>query len=1484
MKRTPLHLTTILIATAFLASRAGGQTIWLGTNGVTASTNWSDANNWSTLTVPGSGDTVQFGEAGELGTASNIDNVVDSGFATGGGTVATLQYVNTNGFHTTLIVPTVTLNAGVVSVGTTSNSGGVTVNPTIIGPGAALNVTGASIGVSQGSNGKSIFDLSALDTLTATVTTLGVGAINYPAADSSDVGTLILAKTNVLTINGSTTSGSGSGVQSGFLIGDPRTSGPSSGSTVQLGKTNAIFANLIVVGARKGGTSTHFLIFNPGFTNASPIAVFRAPDGASPVPNWSIGDDFFASGGSTVCNGNANFVGGRIDALVTTNIVGRGQGGAGNRGTGTLTFEAGTLGVDTMVIGFQSGTTAGNGPGTGTVNVNGTGTLKVGNILYLTRATIAGSAANTTVGTLNLNGGTLAANSITNGGGGTSTLTLARGTLYLTNPMAGPGIVNFNVTNSVLHLNVNGSPVSTNLSVTNLNCGAITVTTNHIVIDSVTNILLPTIVPLIQYVNGASATNFVLDSAPAGYTTSLDVSVAGQIRLNITPINNNTARSIKWNGTDQGVWNTSSLDWETNGVNTSFNIGDSVRFDDSLAGTPNVNLQIPVTFASMFVSNNTTSYAISGAGKLAGTNGLVKQGGNSLLLDNSTANDYSGGTLISGGTVQLGNGDANGSLGTGTVTNNTSLVFNRSDTNTFANAVSGTGSLTQNGAGTLVLAGASTYTGPTLVNSGGLMLNGMLSSALTNAGGTTLSGTGTNIGVLDLSGALTPGSAGSAGTLTVGNSILETGATATFDVNSINTIGSGVNDLLQVNGNLTLNNNTLTLNFLGIPQAGVPYRLANYTGALTGTLNPTVALASGAPRPVATLDYSTAHQINVSFSGFGNLVWTGTGTEWDAGVSQNWSNQTSTVDPDFFYNGDSVLFDDTAVSTSVDLASGVVVQPSFITNNSVGNAFTISGAGQIGGNATLIKDGGSTLTLSTSNSYTGLTIIRNGTVKLGAVAAANFALGSTNTAVVITNNGTLDIAGFGGGAGTRTLGNKPVIVSGSGFNGQGAIMNSTGSRSDNAMAFVTLAGDSTLAANGTAGGFSWNIRTLGGGSALSTSGNPYNLTVLGPARLSLFSVVVDPALANIDVKGGQFDLGDFTSGLGNPTNTLTVESGATLSFLANNPPNTTTSLWNKVFILNGDGSANTVQNRGGSGHTLIGPVQLNGDCIFSGTLTNRGSISGPGNLITKGNVIISGTNTYQGNTTVNSGSTIILTGLSTLTNSPSIVLSATNSTLDVTACTPPVLALVSNQTISGNGNVFGSLTVSQNATIAPGVSAVGALTVTNVLTLHGTTSMELDQDGLTNDVLRGAAQIAYGGVLNVTSLSSAPTNGSSYKLFYASSYTGAFTNIVSTPALDPSLAWDTSTLTSDGTLRVKLAVVSQPAFNSVKLNGTNLIMSGTNAPLSGNYYVLSSTNVTLPLSNWTPVVTNTFDGSGNFIFTNGLIPGQPRTFFILQLP
>ena len=63
-----------------------------------------------------------------------------------------------------------------------------------------------------------------------------------------------------------------------------------------------------------------------------------------------------------------------------------------------------------------------------------------------------------------------------------------------------------------------------------------------------------------------------------------------------------------------------------------------------------------------------------------------------------------------------------GTLGTGAVTDSAALIFNETDSNTVANVISGSGTLTQAGSGTTILTGANTYTGTTTIGAGTLQI------------------------------------------------------------------------------------------------------------------------------------------------------------------------------------------------------------------------------------------------------------------------------------------------------------------------------------------------------------------------------------------------------------------------------------------------------------------------------------------------------------------------------------------------------------------------------------------------------------------------------------------------------------------------------------------------------------------------------------------------------------------------------------------
>jgi autotransporter-associated beta strand protein len=302
---------------------------------------------------------------------------------------------------------------------------------------------------------------------------------------------------------------------------------------------------------------------------------------------------------------------------------------------------------------------------------------------------------------------------------------------------------------------------------------------------------------------------------------------------------------------------------------------------------------------------------------------------------------------------------------------------------------------------------------------------------------------------------------------------------------------------------------------------------------------------------------------------------------------------------------------------------------------------------------------------------------------------------------------------------------------------------------------------------------------------------------------------------------------------------------------------------------------------------LAGPVELHGGVVFNvggNLLTISSVISGDGSLIKNGAspMILSSNNTYTGDTIINTG-VIRLGGVGSISNSPNVTI-VSGATLTVTGRVDATFTLQSGQTVLGNGVINGQLVTLPGATVSPGIGGVGALTVSNAVTLGGTTTMELNQDTATNDVLNVNSGITYGGTLNLVNIGSALTNGASFKLFKALSYGGTFSSIVpATPGTG--LAWKTNTLSS-GVISVGTGVVPGPTTNanitSVKLSGTNILLHGVNNNVPNtnfHYAVLSSTNLTLPLSNWTSIVTNSFNSDGTFDYTNAIVPGTPRVFY-----
>ncbi|MEZ0275876.1 MAG: beta strand repeat-containing protein, partial [Roseimicrobium sp.] len=254
---------------------------------------------------------------------------------------------------------------------------------------------------------------------------------------------------------------------------------------------------------------------------------------------------------------------------------------------------------------------------------------------------------------------------------------------------------------------------------------------------------------------------------------------------------------------------------------------------------------VPITLSGTTSIIDTNGLNATLNGTISGTT-FTKTGAGTLILGG--ANTYNGGTVITGGALQVSAdsnlGDASGGV---RIENLSTLRFGGSfatsraidnytgatvDTNGFTATLNGviTGAggydLTKVGTGDLVLNAVNTYTGTTVVNAGRVFVNGSVSGGAIVQSSATLGGAGTVTGLVTLNdfATLSPGHNG-AGTLTVGSLSLSPASVAGFDLGQPGQIAGG-NDLVEVTGDFTLDG-SVNVNGLAGFQEGA-YRLFNY--------------------------------------------------------------------------------------------------------------------------------------------------------------------------------------------------------------------------------------------------------------------------------------------------------------------------------------------------------------------------------------------------------------------------------------------------------------------------------------------------------------------------------------------------------------------------------------------------------------------------------------------------------------------------------
>lgn len=608
------------------------------------------------------------------------------------------------------------------------------------------------------------------------------------------------------------------------------------------------------------------------------------------------------------------------------------------------------------------------------------------------------------------------------------------------------------------------------------------------------------------------------------------------------------------------------------------------------------------------------------AGTITGSGAVTQIGTGTTTL--TADNTYSGGTTISAGALQLGNGGTTGSI-TGDVVNDSVLIFNRSNEYTFAGVISGTGDVTKRGTGTTILTGTNTYAGETTVEAGTLLVNGDQSGATgdTNVdSGATLGGIGIIGGDVTIAngGTLSPGPEGTVpGTLTInGNLVLN--ATSNLNVNfgQANVVGGQFNDHIVVQGSLTLDG---TLNVTETPGGNFGpgiYRVISYDANDGFTDN---GLTFNNPN--FAVQTSIAGQVNlVNSTGLALSYWDGnTGPKdndqvnggngtWDtgAGTDRNWTDQNGDINADYA-NGTFAIF--AGVGGNVTVA-GTDVQASGMQFATGG--YTIAGGpiALVGDPASIIRVGDGTLagaafTATINSNLTGTTqLVKTdfGTLILG---GANSYTGGT-----AINGGVLQVASdgnLGDPAGdlsfdTGTLRNTAAFTS-----DRDALLNAGGGT------FETQA-DLTL--TGVISGLG-NLTKTGNGALILEGNNTYT----GTTTVSAGSLIVDgdqsAATGNTTVNSAATLGGSGTIG-GN----VTVESGGILApgGLTGTGVGTLTIAGNLTLnggaTLNysfGDGSVADANEPGGGQFNDL--VNVEGDLVLDGVINvtqTPGGNFGPG--------------------------------------------------------------------------------------------------------------------------------------------------------------------------------------------------------------------------------------------------------------------------------
>ncbi len=714
-----------------------------------------------------------------------------------------------------------------------------------------------------------------------------------------------------------------------------------------------------------------------------------------------------------------------------------------------------------------------------------------------------------------------------------------------------------------------------------------------------------------------------------------------------------------------GVAHGGALYWDTNGATAGFGSSDTGTWGSSAFWTNDPTGSIATT-GTLPTNSDDVTISNSGGGTvtISGT-----QNANSITLGSSSAITLAPGTP---GTIDLGSAAGGSGIFATTVANNTistpiildslatAISFSNTSTGTLSISGTVTGSatigtqaltlatasgsvavsgviadgtggghvvLTKSGTGTATLSGANTYTGGTTISAGTLILGS--STALGSSGTISLTG-----GTLQYSSASS----------TDYSARISTAAGQLYNVNT------GGQNVTWATG-LTSSGATLTKSGLGTLTLSGTNTYSGGTTVNGGTLEAT--------KTAALSGYNVSGQVQVSSVGTLAVNVGGAG-QWTAANIDTLRSNVS------FANGAALGIDTT------------------------GGNFTYGS--NIGGNIGLTKLGtNNTLTLSGTNSYSGVTFVSVGTLE----ATQATALSGYNVSgqVLVSSSGTLAVSV--GGAGQWSSTNMDTLLSNASF--------------DNGAA---------LGIDTTGGNFSYG----------SNIGGIIGLTKLGANALILSGT--NSYSGATTVSGGILRAGSATAFSTNSAVTLANTAGVSLDLNGNDV---------SIGSLAGGGATGGNVTLGANTLTVGGN---NASTSFGGVISGTGGLTKNG----IGVLTLTGANTYTGTTNVNAGM-VTLNG--TLTSGISV---ASGASISGTGSTTGDITFAAGSNIVPTGTSIQGNNINASAgpvNILVSAAPTGSPTTINVLRYTGATP-DLTNFSAAAANYRSGSIAAAGGAIQLT--------------------------------------------------------------------------------------------------------------------------------------